>query len=65
MNASPEAAPTFQTGGQGDAEIVIYLLRPEFVSFPGGKRSVTAAERRAERTHNTPRVETSEGGARM
>lgn len=65
MNASPEAAPTFQTGGQGDAEIVIYLLRPEFVSFSGGKRSVTAAERRAESTHNTLRVETGEGGARM
>lgn len=65
MNALPEAAPTFQTGGQRDAEIVIYLLRPEFVSFPGGKQSVTAAERRAERTHNGPGVETGEGCARI
>lgn len=61
MSALPEAVPTLQTGGQGDAEIVIYLLRPEFVSFSSGKRCVTAAERRAERTHNTPRVEPGKG----
>lgn len=61
MNALPEAVPTFRTGGQGDAETVIYFLRPEFVSLSSGKQCVTAAKRRAERTYNTPRVEPCKG----
>lgn len=61
LNTLPEALPTFQTGGQGDAAIVIYLLTPECVSFSSGKPCVTGAERHAERTHNTPRVEPAKG----
>lgn len=61
MNALPAAVATIQTAGQGHAGIVIYLLRPEFVAFSSGKPCVTAAERRAGRTHNGPRVEPGEG----
>ena len=56
MNALPGAAVTSEPWGRGDVEIFMYLLRPQFDSFLGGKQRVTAAAPHAVKFHNTPRT---------
>lgn len=56
MNALPGAAVTSEPWGRGDVEIFIYLLRPQFDSFLGGKQCVTAAVTHAVKFRNTPRT---------